>query len=1204
MTARALLLLLLLTAACARPPQPSAPPSATSADTLAIAQQRELRDALSPQSYLMALGDAVATPHDPLSLPVALAAIDALVFREVRGLAPGTEHAIAQRSADGLARTAYDLRYTWHRAAASPLVRGLIADALHHLAMRVGDADAAIKWRRRAGCPATATVIGPVGFPPLSRVGVASVVPAHEALPGSFKGLAPFATTVSPEIVFADKCAINVNEVSPLRGVRAVVIDVDNPREQELWLALGASSAAKVWIGGKPIVERSYDKGGSPTQHFARAKVQAGVVRIVVQLAQNHDGTLMSFQLWNAKGEALMPLAAQVGAVAPARALSVTRVDVTADGPATTNAAALLAVGDARGAAQLLETTEERSPLLSLLRLRAIEAARLIPQNQMTLSLEGTAESALEACGDCWELRVAAARMAQQRQGHGTGAYAALDKLGVAATGDAWRRELSPMELMFVAQTASAAGLADIARAAYDALEPTLRGSMALADLDVQLFRRLGQDRVDAACSGGTSRASTLCLQAHIARSDYRALFAELARLRRLRGTPAILRDIEMQQLLVRGDSESALRIYGALPPARRSLALLGVALGDDEATAQAKRLFAQDMLSAAGAPFGFEPLARLLGVVADPARRFDSEGAELVARDRDSAFLPGAGTAVLRRSERYDLEETGLLRWVIYDLRRVSGTIDVASGTWMGTPTVTGRSTSRVVRRRIFKQDGRVLDPDPTARGRQGSTELSQLQTGDYVEALIVGWTLPEASGQLVVDTPDVLPLRTSVRQGDITLSRPVSIDMKLWAHPLLGQGQTTTEGAVRQTVWSLRDQLPRRFEEGVPPLEARVAISFGTDSWQRIAQAVADRFRALDESDPFMVRWVQRAVGDAASEKDRVAALVAAVGKTIRRSDPSALGDFVATLGGGSQRETARWIIEKGAGSRSWVVHRSLRALGLQSEIAVSEARPFSAAPNFPPHPGRFTHPLVRVTIDGRPTWIDADVEGPPLPPGRVSPELRGRQALLANGQIITVDAHAADDIDKIVVRLALDEGGVASGTAKLALFGRPAQQLAEALETAVGSRRDELLRNAVLGWLPWADVQKTTLTSAAGGWELAIEADVKIVALARPESRDGKRFSLPGIAPLAPGVSATLARPPSSARYTSQADPHNGARHRSSRSCTGSRRSIELPPRAKVTKLAATRLRRCAGDACWTAERSIDHVAASKHRRGRST
>ena len=78
----------------------------------------------------------------------------------------------------------------------------------------------------------------------------------------------------------------------------------------------------------------------------------------------------------------------------------------------------------------------------------------------------------------------------------------------------------------------------------------------------------------------------------------------------------------------------------------------------------------------------------------------------------------------------------------------------------------IEGRGAPRLLRRRIHKRDGRVLEPDAAANAAQGNSDLSQLEQGDYVEQIIEGWALPGDTGQLVIDTPDLLPERTSVRE------------------------------------------------------------------------------------------------------------------------------------------------------------------------------------------------------------------------------------------------------------------------------------------------------------------------------------------------------------------------------------------------------------------------------------------------------
>lgn len=1130
---------------CTAPPiEAPAPRHADLGTALVASKLAEARDPNVVEPYLRTIEVALAHPEDPWSLAAVLASLEALVWRDVPGVVG--DHAIVHRSSEALVTTATRLQRLWATAGRAPLARGLIATALHDLALRVGAMEAASTWRRRAGCPVAVTLAGPLGFPPLSSLERPSVVPSRGALPDAFVGVAPFEKKVTPETVYTDACIVDLRETSALRGERAVVVDLDREQAGPVYVAVTTSNAARLEIGGALVLERPFGLGGSPVTRFGVAHLEAGRTRVVLRVADNADGRQVAMQLWDGEGQPVVALDPRPGTVASGTAKSAHSVDVLGE-PDREHLplamAALLASGETRRALSLVESDlappAAQSPVyLELLRIEAIERADAIPRNQAMLELQAAARRAAEGCPDCWEPKIALARAESQRKGLGTGVYDVLAELGVTPDDPSWTSRLGIMELAWVATAASGANLDDIGRLAFDTVAARAPGSLLVADLDAALFRRVGPELVQAACEGGTSRAGRRCLQALLARPGLEPALREMHRLRRLRGSPALYRDLEMIQLLSHGRRDEAMAIYDALPVAQRRLAALGIDVGTPQQD-EARAAFARDQRDAADAPWAYEPLVRLLGLEPDPAAHFDPRGAALVARDREKAFLPGAGAAVLDRVERYELDDSGLLHYLIYDLRRVSGTVDVADGTWMGAPMIAGRNTSRMVRRRIFKKDGRVLDPDPSARGQQGNTDLSQLEAGDYVEALLVGWALPEDHGQLTVDTPDLLPERTSVQQGSITFLRPADLDILLWSHPLLGDGRSDKRpDGRRATTWTLSEERPRTLESGVPPLESRVAISFGTDSYDRIAAAMADRYRALDEDDPFVARWLAEEVPAGGAPAERVAAIVAAVGKALERPDPSALGDFVASMGGGDQRETARWMIEQGTGSRTWVVHRALRAAGIESQIAVAESQPFSAAPGFPPHPGRFTHPLVRVDVDGQPLWIDADVAGPPLPPGKVSPELRGRMALLADGSMVRVEAEAGADVDEVALALRLDAEGRAEGTFAVTIHGRPAQQLSDALEVVVGSTRDQMLRNVVIGWIPEADVRSVKLEGGAGSYQLRITAEVAFPRFAEPSDRERPRYTIAGMPP----IHDVQGRPSTGtlgARYASQAE-----------------------------------------------------------------
>jgi len=295
---------------------------------------------------------------------------------------------------------------------------------------------------------------------------------------------------------------------------------------------------------------------------------------------------------------------------------------------------------------------------------------------------------------------------------------------------------------------------------------------------------------------------------------------------------------------------------------------------------------------------------------------------------------------------------------------------------------------------------------------------------------------------------------------------------------------------------------------------------VSFGTQTWAQVGRALQENVRSLEDRDPYVVRWAHEAAGDdRAVSKALVDRVVAAAGKKIKVGGGGELTDVAAVFGGGSQRTTARTILELGQGSRSWVIYRALRELGVNVELAVAETEPFSDVASFPPHVGRFRHPLVVARLGGAggDVWIDADVDGPPLPPGRISPELRGRTAMLESGAMVTVEAASGETGDEVDVRLALDDKGDARGTFTALLHGRTAQSLAEAFETVVGTERREVLRGVVLGWLPWADVEDVAVSSSEGAWEVSLRATIAIHGMGRPEGKDGKTWVLAGLEPV---------------------------------------------------------------------------------------
>lgn len=1126
-------------------------PSAFSA-----ALEAEITSSAAAAPYLDALDRAVDAPSEGGALATVIASLDALVFGAGTAGGPDPDAAaIAFRSREALPEVARRLQRAWAFADVSgrgapemPFVRGALASALHRIALFVGDEAAAATWGARRGCAGEAAIVGPLDAAPLHGLARPSPVSSAPGAPlaRAYPGLAPFAQSASPIVVRADACAIDIDAVSALQGTRAVVVDLHNPIAQRVSLALASSSAAVLEVGGVPALHRDYAAGGAQVTRFATVEAQPGTLRVVVRVAQKGDGDAIELTAWGENGLPLRARAPRPGAAATAsasRPAAVSLAPAAASSGAAGQrpgaasievaAAALLALGDARAAEHLLDPdgdgrlhqSDARSRRLDLLYARAIRRVGDLPEAEVVERTRAAVDRVLAAWPASWEARLYKAELAERRGGRGEGTMDALRELGVRVAPPGPTGPSAPavadadrMVLAELAAVAHRANVTDVAEAAYAKLAAAAPGSTLLAVVDDRIHGRAGVDAVKAACEGGLDRSSAACLGALLGASDRDAVLAEIKRLRRLRRAPDALRDVELRERVARGDLRGALAVYDAMPPGQRAmLEALGLAAGRGDARAVRGRL-ARDRTTARDTPAGIGPITRALGLAPDPAPALEAEGRKLVLEDQQKAFLPGAATAVLRHVERFTISPDGLVHYVTYDLRRVSGTTDVAQGTATYGPLIEGRAMPRLLRRRIHKRDGRILAPDAASNAAQDQSDLSQLEQGDYVEQVTEGYALPGDGGQLVIDTWDLLPERTSVREATIEVSRPTSLPLALWSHPLLGAAEQRAEGASTVSVWRIKDQPPRRMEDGVPRVEMGVGVSLGTQTWDHVAAALDENIRALEDRDPTMTRWAREAAGaDRTPSPALLERVVAAAGKAVKVAGGAELSDMAALLGGGPQRTTARAMIELGQGSRSWVVYRALRELGVRADLAIAETEPFSSSADFPPHAGRFRHPLVIARLPGGDVWIDADVEGPPLPPGRISPELRGRAAMLPSGELVTVAGTSGETGDEVDLRLTVDAQGNATGTFTILLHGRAAQALSEAFETVVGTARREMLRGVVLGWLPWADVEDVVVSSTEGSWEVALRAAVTIHGFAQPAGKDAAAWTLPGLEPV---------------------------------------------------------------------------------------
>ncbi len=1136
--AHAALALSVLAAACAGP-GPKGPGSGDDAlpSSLAAAFDEEAKG--SPDRALGMYLDVVqqAAERGPSAWQVATleAALDALVLRSVPGLAEiGMDSALAFR-ADRSGSIAARLGATYARAT-GPFARGLLAHAMVDLAEHRGDSADAARWRARTGCAGEATVIGPLTWAPVTGVRAADPLEAYDArVAATYPTVGAFSHARAPVVAHGHGCSLDLAAPSSNTGVRDAIVDVTIARAGVIGVALRSHGAATLRAGGRLVIERPYELGGDDVQRFARVEVSPGKLRLVARVGVDEDGEPIEIDAWDEQGAPLptrAPRTDEAGTVRVVRAEPLAFPVPRTDAERITFAAASLASGDGRSAERLLEAQGTAAPPdIELLYARAVETANDLSSVNRSERARSAYEKVLDAWPNAWEAILAHAVLAGVRRGEGDARIETLRDL------DERRRKAGasafPVLDAFDAATSGREHLYDRSHAAFERAKSAIDDTSLLVDVGRIAFERVGADSLAYVCSplAPHDRRNLECYQALRDVGDLRAAGAELERVRNLRGGADLFLSLSLRDALATGDAALAARALGDMAPGEVTLSdLYAVSKLDGPAGKAVPDLYARlhDALTLARDAPGAWP-SLLSALDKDPLAPFAGIAEGLSEADRSHPAAEDAATSVLTHTERYDVDASGVVHAILYDVRRVGGTTDVEENAQAEPPDLLGRSTLRVLRRRILKRDGRIVEPDPTPRASQGHADLSQLEAGDLVEAIYDSWAVPNEAGDVGIDTPDMLPERTAVHDGVIELRLPQGLKASLWSHPLWGKPVESADGTQRVLVYRMKDQRVRRIEEGTPKMDRSVGVSFGTTGWGLVAEGLREALASLDEHDPEIAAWAEKAVSGVKVRTPRaeIDAIVLAAGAAVKEAAAGILTDVALGHATGSQTTTARTIVTSREGSRTWLIVRALRELGVRAEVAIAENEPFSESPDFPPHIGRFLHPLaVAHVTSGNPdakedevVWIDADVPGPPLPAGRISPELRGRSAIHADGSITPLPVMSSEaERDEIDLRLAVDASGDAKGTFTVVLRGKDAQEIAEMLLRTVGDERQKALRGVALAWVPFADVDEVTLSSNEESWQIALRADLTIPSYAEAEGTPASgSWLLPGIDPL---------------------------------------------------------------------------------------
>jgi hypothetical protein len=1138
--------------------------------------------------YLRALAVAASSPESPSSVSVATAALDALVHRDVLAFSDVTStSALVDRvDPNALQKSGGSIDQRLAKIAAraeGPFIAPLIANARLALAERRGDAKTAADMRSASGCAREAAVLGPVAWMNVSGAHEPSLlVKAGAAMPTELSGPGPFMPKIRPMKVTGFGCRLPLYAETSVVGVREVAIDVDVPNAGWIGVGLRSSASAVLHAGNLLAIDRPHSAGSRPVPRYTRIDSTAGTLRLVVRAAMDQDFASVEIGAWDENGKPLRTHAPAPGAKASASAKRSAPVTAIGTPPNTDTERVAIALGalaqsDYRVAENLLAPYVGRAdapPALLLTYARAVRAAGDLPAVKAQERARSAYDRVLEKWPEAWEAAIEHAVLAGARRGR---AEAHIEALTDLDTTRAKTKSAQPSLLdAFEAQTAGRERLYDRAHQAFERIKGPLANTSLLAETDRVVFERTGRDLVTFDCGAGGNRTSLACHHALVAAGDRDAAERELERLRALAGTPQLYLSLSSRSAIETGDLGRAQKILDAMNPADRPLSTLYAAKGK-ASMPELLRL----ATVARDAPAALPSLLRDAGD--DPIAKYEGIAEKVVHDPNIGPLIANAATALLAHRERYDVEPSGLVHFTMLDVRRVMGTTDVEANAQASAPTLFGRDTVRVLRRRIFKKDGRMVLPDRTPNAAQSHADLSQLEAGDAVEAIYEGWGVPNENGNVGIDTPDLMPERTAVREATIELAIPTGLGSSLWSHPILGKAEERSEpaatggGTKRVLTWRVKDHAVRRLESGVPKMDRNVGVSFSTTTWDDVARGLRETLVSLEAQSPEVTNWAREASGGKPVSRELVDRVVSASGQAVKEASGVILADVDMGRAGGHGM-TARGILVTHEGSRTWLIVQALRELGIKTDVVVAENEPFSQSLAFPPHFGRFMHPLAiaHVPDTTKPggtndIWIDADVPGPPLPAGRISPELRGRNALYPDGKIALLPSAFGDaERDEIDIRLVVDEKGDAKGTMTALLRGHTAQNLAEALVHLVGLERQRALRGIALGWVPFATVEKVELSSSEGSWQVAMRADLTAPAYAqlegtKPESRT---WVLPGMDPVhyvfprpfVTTLSSTYAG--QAARESALAINHATQYH--------VRRRIELPAKAQIARL----------------------------------
>ena len=222
----------------------------------------------------------------------------------------------------------------------------------------------------------------------------------------------------------------------------------------------------------------------------------------------------------------------------------------------------------------------------------------------------------------------------------------------------------------------------------------------------------------------------------------------------------------------------------------------------------------------------------------------------------------------------------------------------------------------------------------------------------------------MPGDTGDVGIDTPDMLPERTAVHDATIELRLPAGCAARCGPTPSSARPTERAEGDDARPDLARSSTTPaRRVEDGVPEMDRSVARELLDRRVGQLARALRETMASLDEHEPEVAAWAREAAGSGRLASDardgrRRRGRRGQGAARIRRGRAQRLR---GRRRDGRRRPTARTFLASHDGSRSWLIVRALRELGIAERARRRRERPVQRRPGVPPAL-RALHPPAR--------------------------------------------------------------------------------------------------------------------------------------------------------------------------------------------------------------------------------------------------